>query len=79
MPVTGVDGLPEFGHRLVTEGQLAATIDMPPTTGAALEVLVAALRGGPRPDAEIRLAVTSHPQVSMLRGQTVLASAADLP
>jgi ABC-type sugar transport system substrate-binding protein len=74
--VTGVDGLPEFGQRFVAEKKLAATVVMPTTTGEALEALVAALRGGPRPKAEIRLAVASFPPVSELREQTDVESAA---
>ncbi len=67
VPVTGVDGLPEFGQRLVAEGQLAATVVMPPTTGKAVEALVSALRDGLAPAAEIQLPVKSHPQPSALR------------
>ena len=73
MPVTGVDGLPDFGQRLVAEKQLTATIVMPTTTGEAIELLVAALRDGRKPAAETRLPVTSHPQVSVLRGGMALA------
>jgi ABC-type sugar transport system substrate-binding protein len=67
VPVIGVDGMPEFGQRLVAEGKLAATVVMPPTSGRAVEVLVSALRGGPPPPAEIRLPVESHPQPTALR------------
>jgi ABC-type sugar transport system substrate-binding protein len=67
MPITGVDGIPEFGQKLVSERRLAATVVMPTTTGEALETLVKALRGGPKPELEIRLGVASYPSVNMLR------------
>jgi ABC-type sugar transport system substrate-binding protein len=67
-PITGVDGLPEFGRRLVEEKKLAATVIMPPTTGKAIEALVAALRDGPTPELEIRMPVESYPPLDVLRG-----------
>jgi hypothetical protein len=70
MPITGVDGLAEFGQRLVNDNKLAATIIMPTTTGEALEAAVASLRDGSKPKTEIRVPVTSYPQVSALRGKT---------
>jgi ABC-type sugar transport system substrate-binding protein len=44
-PLTGCDGLPDGGQRLVREGQLAATVVKPPTGGAGMELVAAALRG----------------------------------
>jgi ABC-type sugar transport system substrate-binding protein len=66
---TGVDGMPEFGRRLVDERQLAATVIMPPTADKAIELLVSALRGGQSPPPLTTLPVHSHPQLSALRGQ----------
>jgi ABC-type sugar transport system substrate-binding protein len=78
LPATGVDGLPEFGQRLVAARQLAASVIMPTTTGEALEMLVAALRGGPRPTTDVQLTVTPYPQTSALRGGMTLAPIANL-
>ena len=66
LPIAGVDGLPEFGRRLVSEGKLQATVLMPPTSGKAVELLVAALREGAPVAEEVTLPVTSHPAVSQL-------------
>jgi ABC-type sugar transport system substrate-binding protein len=44
-PFTGCDGLPDGGQRLVREGLLAATVVKPPTGGAGVELVAAALRG----------------------------------
>jgi ABC-type sugar transport system substrate-binding protein len=41
IPVTGCDGLPAEGQKLVAEGELAATVVMPLTTTAALDGLAA--------------------------------------
>lgn len=47
VPFTGCDGLPGGGLRLVREKVLTATVVNPTTTGAAIELVVAALRGQP--------------------------------
>jgi ABC-type sugar transport system substrate-binding protein len=41
----GCDGLPEGGQRLVREGVLAATIVMPTTAGACIELVARAMHG----------------------------------
>jgi ABC-type sugar transport system substrate-binding protein len=45
VPITGCDGLPEGGQRLVRQGILAATVVQPTTTGAAMHLVARALRG----------------------------------
>jgi ABC-type sugar transport system substrate-binding protein len=45
IPVTGVDGLPEGGQRLVREKVLAATIITPSPAGPAVELVARSLRG----------------------------------
>jgi ABC-type sugar transport system substrate-binding protein len=45
VPITGCDGLPEGGQRMVREGTLAATVIQPITAGAAMELVARALRG----------------------------------
>jgi len=39
VPVFGVDGLPNEGQRMVDERTLAATVIVPPTSGAAIELV----------------------------------------
>lgn len=40
-PILGCDGLPEEGARMVRNGELAATVVMPPTSARAIEILAA--------------------------------------
>ena len=60
VPVTGCDGLPEGGQRLVRAGELAATIVTPTTAGQAVALVGRALVGE-RVAAEVRLAPRSFP------------------
>jgi ABC-type sugar transport system substrate-binding protein len=69
LPATGVDGMAEFGMRLVEEKTLVATVIMPPTAGKAVEILAAALRGGAAPPAVTTVPVMSHPHLSLLRAK----------
>jgi ABC-type sugar transport system substrate-binding protein len=64
----GCDGSPSFGQRLATNGELSATVVVPPVSGQAVEEIVSALRGGRRPEAEIKVAVRSHPDIDTLVG-----------
>jgi ABC-type sugar transport system substrate-binding protein len=66
VPVTGCDGSPPFGQRLVREGELTATVVVPSVAGAAVETLVATLEGGPPPPAEVLLPVSSFPALDDL-------------
>jgi ABC-type sugar transport system substrate-binding protein len=63
--VTGVNGLPEFGQRLVKEGKLVATIVVPPTGATAVELIVGAYRGRPVPPS-VTLPSLSYPDEAML-------------
>jgi len=67
IPVTGVDGVPSLGQRLVTQGELAATVIMPVATGPAIELAVKALRDKQRPPAKLLLPPLSFPDLSALR------------
>lgn len=63
--LVGCDGLEEEGRSMVARGELAATVVMPPTTPAALEIL------GRYWDAEARsatvlLEASSHPALDSL-------------
>jgi ABC-type sugar transport system substrate-binding protein len=65
--VTGCDGLPSFGQRLVREGTLAATVLIPPTAGRAVDQVGAALGGAAQPPEEIVLGVSSFPPLEDLQ------------
>ncbi len=67
IPVTGVDGVPSFGQRLVNQGELAATVIMPVATGPAIELAVAAVRDHRHPPAKQVLPPLSYPEISKLR------------
>jgi ABC-type sugar transport system substrate-binding protein len=64
--VTGCDGLPNYGQRLVRERHLAATVVIPPTAGKAVEQLIAALDGAVPIRPEIVLSVSSFPDLEQL-------------
>jgi len=65
--VIGCDGLPNFGKRLVAEGQLTATVVVPSLAGRAIEELFATLRGGPVPPAEVNLSVECYPALARIQ------------
>jgi ABC-type sugar transport system substrate-binding protein len=67
LPITGCDGSPGLGQRLVREKRLAATISVPSASGPALEWLARMRDGGERPPAEVILPVSSFPEVAKLR------------
>lgn len=62
----GCDGSPRFGARLVTTGELSATVVIPSVAGRALEEVVQALRLGRQPTAETMVAVSSLPDIASL-------------
>jgi ribose transport system substrate-binding protein len=59
-PLIGCDGLPEGGQKLVSSGELTATIVTPTTAGPALQLVARAL-AGERSPAELKLAPRSFP------------------
>lgn len=63
---SGCDGAPGFGQRLVTEGELAATIAVPAVTGPAIEEIFSNLNGGRPPSAEINVDAASFPSLDEL-------------
>jgi ABC-type sugar transport system substrate-binding protein len=63
--VTGVNGLPDFGQRLVKEGKLDATIVVPPTSGAAVELIVGGFKGKPVPPS-VTVPSVSYPDETSL-------------
>ena len=60
LPFIGCDGLPEGGQKLVTRGELTATIITPTTAGPAVALVARAL-AGERIPAELKLAPRSFP------------------
>lgn len=66
VPVLGCDGLAAEGQRMVTDGILAGTVVMPPTTGHAMDLLGAFWEHGARADV-VLLAPDSHPPLSQIR------------
>ncbi len=67
LPVTGVDGNPEYGIALVNRHRLAATIVMPPAAGKAVELVHEAwIKPDFVPPALVQLPVHSYPEISAL-------------
>jgi len=67
LPFIGCDGLPNGGQAAVRNGELAATVVIPPNAGHAVEVLVDALRNRKQPEERILTTPTSFPDLSSLR------------
>jgi ABC-type sugar transport system substrate-binding protein len=66
IPVLGCNGAPDFGHRLVLDGTLTATVVVSSAVRPAVDTLVAWFAGAPPPSADIILAVSSFPELSVL-------------
>lgn len=67
IPVTGCDGAPDKGQKMVAEGRLTATVVLPRVAGPALEVVSRLLKQGARPSPLIVHAATSYPPLDALR------------
>jgi ribose transport system substrate-binding protein len=63
---TGVDGSPTYGHRLVLEEQLTATVSVPPTAGRAVEIIASILDGSRPPTSDVLMDVSSFPELDGL-------------
>jgi ABC-type sugar transport system substrate-binding protein len=61
IPVTGCDGSPGFGQRLVREKRLLATVEVPSAAGRAMEWIARARDGLERPPPFVTLPVSSVP------------------
>jgi ABC-type sugar transport system substrate-binding protein len=59
--VFGCDGLPDQGQRYVREGKFTATVIVPLTSGAAIQVLARAFERNERPPTEVMLPSSSFP------------------
>jgi len=69
--VIGCDGSSAFGQRLVIQGELSATIIVPPVSGRAIDAFAQRLAGRGRPNAVENVGVTSHPSLEALRAKHV--------
>ena len=70
--VTGCNGLVDFGQRLVKEGKLAATVVVPSSGAAAVELIAGAYQGRPVPPS-VTLPSASYPAEAVL-GRGIAAS-----
>jgi len=66
IPVTGCDGLPNVGRKLVQEGKLIATIILPSSGGPAVDAIARALNGGELPPRVVTLQTRSFPEEAAL-------------
>ncbi|HET7209302.1 MAG TPA: substrate-binding domain-containing protein [Terriglobales bacterium] len=76
LPFTGCDGVPKTGQAWVRNGQLAATIVIPPNTGLAIEKLVGFFQGGVLPPDRSLTPATSYPSIESLTKRKVRSHSA---
>jgi ABC-type sugar transport system substrate-binding protein len=67
IPITGCDGAPDKGLRMVAEGRLTATVVLPRVAAPAMEVVARLLAHGEKPAPLIKHAPTSYPPLDALR------------
>jgi ABC-type sugar transport system substrate-binding protein len=67
IPVTGCDGTPSVGQRLVREGKLVATIVLPSPAGPAVDWIARKLLKGEQPPPLATLKPVSFPEEASLR------------
>jgi ABC-type sugar transport system substrate-binding protein len=65
-PFAGCDGLPKTGQAWVRNGQLAATVVVPPNTGLAIEMLAKAAQSGTLPPERTYTETRSFPSLEDL-------------
>jgi len=67
LPVTGVDGNPDYGVPLVDRKRLAATVIMPPAAGQAVQLIHEAwTTAGFSPPPLVQLPVRSYPELALV-------------
>lgn len=66
IPILGCDGAPAYGHRLVVERALSATVIIPSPASRAIDELVAVLAGWRPPVSDICLSVSPFPELAVL-------------
>ncbi len=67
VPITGCDGTPQLGQRLVSQGELAATVVLPRSSGPAVELSARAVTGGSAPPSLTLLEPASFPRLPELK------------
>jgi ABC-type sugar transport system substrate-binding protein len=67
MPITGCDGSPSVGQRMVRQKRLWATVVLPSAAGPAIEWLARWHEDGLTPPANLTLPVSSFPELSKIR------------
>jgi ABC-type sugar transport system substrate-binding protein len=75
VPITGCDGSPRFGQRLVREGRLACTVAVSSAAGPALDWIRRARAGADHPPAHLVLPVVSYPPVEELARRIAASTA----
>jgi ABC-type sugar transport system substrate-binding protein len=68
VPVTGCDGAPEIGRRMVEEGRLRATVVLPRVAGPAVEIVGRLLGQRQRPADLVMFPAASFPELDLLPG-----------
>jgi ribose transport system substrate-binding protein len=74
VPLLGCDGLPQGGQKLVSQGELAATIVTPSNTGPAIQLLQRWLQDKKDLPREVLLAPQSFPAVEKLAARGAAAA-----
>lgn len=79
LPFLGCDGIPGVGQAAVRNGELAATVVIPPNAAIAVETLASAIRTGTQPPEQIIADVASYPALNALKptAQAYAAAAAN--
>jgi ABC-type sugar transport system substrate-binding protein len=67
IPVTGCDGAPDKGLKMVAEGRLTATVVLPRVAGPAMEIMARLLAAGERPAPLTMHLPASFPPLEALR------------
>jgi ABC-type sugar transport system substrate-binding protein len=67
VPITGCDGLPSFGQKLVREGVLSATVVIPSTGALAVDLITGFLKTGHLPQAEYLVHPVSYPEEKVIK------------
>jgi ABC-type sugar transport system substrate-binding protein len=71
VPFTGCDGVTKTGQEWVRNGQLRATVVIPPMAGLALEMLAKALQTGSMPAERTLCAPRSFPPIAEINARSV--------
>jgi ribose transport system substrate-binding protein len=66
LPFIGCDGLPNTGQAWVKNGQLTATVFVPPNAGQAMEMIIDAILSKKQPPARVLVAPRSIPALNAL-------------